>query len=227
MNGLEKRRIVMKINSNDSAYSVVEELRRIGKILTHKCESLTTSVAIIPEFLEYNYDLEYSLPKISARELMHFAVLVAATEQPYLVFKFKETIKDILQRKWRFHVYEDLCEKQEQILDFIEIILDEENPLAYRSFLIESSIFKNTSELFGAISKTAKTIVPRLKLRRNYGTKVVKPQRKRGYDDKGSRRPSHKWVESNDWTLTQSQLKHEEYVEQKLQNKHLIQGLFW
>lgn len=217
----------MKINSNDSAYSVVEELRSIGKILTHKCESLTTSVAIIPEFLEYNYDLEYSLPRLSAKQLLHFAVLVAATEQPYLVYKFKELIIETLKRKWRFSLWEELNEKQEYILDSLEFILDEENPLAYRSFIIESSLFETTNELFGAVNRIAKVVVPMLKLRRNYGSKVVKPQRKRGYDDKGSRRPSHKWIESNDISFTLSQLKNEEYVEIKKQNKHLIQGILW
>jgi hypothetical protein len=223
----EKRRIVMKINSNDSAYSVVEELNRIGKILTHKCESLTTSVAIIPEFLEYNYDLDYSLPRMSAKQLLHFAVLVAATEQPWLVYKFKDLIKETLKNKWRFSLWEELNDKQEQILDAIEFLLDEEAPLAYRSYLLESSLFANTTELFGAINHMANKVVPLLKLKRNYGSKVVKPQRKRGYDDKGSRRPSHKWMESNDYSFTLSHLKNEEYVEIKKQSKHLIRGLFW
>ena len=217
----------MIISPNDSAYSVVNELKSFGESLSHKCESLTATVAIIPEFLEYNYDLDYSFPRLTAKQLLHFSIVVAATEQPWIVFKFKETIIDSLKRKWRFQSPEELQESQEQILDYIDFILDPENPLAYRSFIIESSLFNTTSELFGAVHYIVNKVVPLLKLRRNYGTKVVRPQRKRGYDDKGSSRPSHKWMEKHDVSFTQLHLEHEEYVESKITSKHLIQGLLW
>jgi beta-galactosidase beta subunit len=36
-------------------------------------------------------------------------------------------------------------------------------------------------------------------------TKVVRPQRRRGYNDKGSLRPTEKWLESFDYSFTEEQ----------------------
>lgn len=59
---------------------------------------------------------------------------------------------------------------------------------------------------------------------RRRSTKVKKPQRKRGYDDKGTLRSydiwCHRWTPSFDWSLTDLQNKQEKI--RNLQKKHLF-----
>jgi hypothetical protein len=49
---------------------------------------------------------------------------------------------------------------------------------------------------------------------------VVKPIRRRGYKDKGSRRPAHRWLAKYDFSFTEYQLQLEE---EKLLTQQLIQ----
>lgn len=80
-----------------------------------------------------------------------------------------------------------------------------------KMFLLESSLWSSRS-FFGnlltsdRIRKLQKTIKFKKRSR-----KVRKPQTKRGYDDKGSKREDHKWKPSADWSLNELH----ENIEQK------------
>lgn len=63
----------------------------------------------------------------------------------------------------------------------------------------------SSHEFWGKLGQATKVLLP------NFLKKyiIVKPKRKRGYDDKGSLRPKDKWLPSHDWTLTLLQNKKE------------------
>lgn len=59
-------------------------------------------------------------------------------------------------------------------------------------------------EIFGNILKQGYEALSSIKLVKK-STKVVQPQRRRGYNDKGSLRPTEKWLESFDYSFTEEQ----------------------
>lgn len=67
-------------------------------------------------------------------------------------------------------------------------------------FLIETNLW-HTRDFWGNIVHENFQLDRFLKVKRE-NLKVSKPQRKRGYHDKGSRRESHKWLPSSDYSLT-------------------------
>lgn len=70
-------------------------------------------------------------------------------------------------------------------------------------YLFETKTF-TSNEIFGNIVNQGCKILINLKFIKR-STKVIKPIRKRGYDDKGSLRPREKWLESFDNDFTQLQ----------------------
>lgn len=81
----------------------------------------------------------------------------------------------------------------------------------------------SSHQIFGNLIFDSIESLKFIKIRRK-STKVKKPQRKRGYDDKGTLRSydiwCHRWTPSFDWSLTELQNKQEKI--QNLQEKHLF-----
>jgi hypothetical protein len=55
-------------------------------------------------------------------------------------------------------------------------------------------------------------------------TRIVKPQRKRGYQDHGSRRPPEKWMETHDWSFYELQCQIEKNRKSDLDTAAIIEG---
>jgi hypothetical protein len=70
-------------------------------------------------------------------------------------------------------------------------------------FLYETDKY-TSHEIFGNILKQGNEALNSLKFRRKV-YKVKQPQRRRGYNDKGSLRPTEKWLESFDHSFTTEQ----------------------
>lgn len=79
----------------------------------------------------------------------------------------------------------------------------------------------SSHEIFGNLLHDSQKAISEVKISK-VCTKVKKPQRKRGYDDKGTLRSydiwSHKWTPSFDWSLTE--LQNQKEKKQKLQEKY-------
>lgn len=160
---------------------------------------LTTTVVISPTFLE-DYNIIY--PR-KFREVLKLVILHWYLPEALL---------------WRINL--DLHEKnfnnfnrKQRIILFL-CLSSKRNCLL---FLYKTRMFSSNS-LWGLLGEVARLenlrIVPRTKY-------VCKPKRKRGYDDKGSRRPLDKWIESFDYTFTDLQLKkdYENYLTLKVINR--------
>jgi len=71
------------------------------------------------------------------------------------------------------------------------------------TYLYETEEY-SSHEIFGNILNNGTKVLNNLQFRRR-NTKVVKAQRKRGYDDKGSLRPKEKWLPTFDISFTNLQ----------------------
>jgi hypothetical protein len=76
-------------------------------------------------------------------------------------------------------------------------------------YIIESSEFKNPREFFGSILEY-RGKMEKWQLYIFRPRKAKKQTRRRGYRDHGSLKPTHKWSETHDWTLTEKQQEIEE-----------------
>jgi hypothetical protein len=74
----------------------------------------------------------------------------------------------------------------------------------------------SSHEIFGNLINKGIQSLNNLKLKRR-NTKILKTQRKRGYDDKGSLRPKEKWLEKYDFSFTtcQNEKEKKQYLHQK------------
>jgi hypothetical protein len=92
-------------------------------------------------------------------------------------------------------------------------------------FLIESSLWSSRS-FFGnlftleRISKLGKIVKFKKRSR-----KVRRPQKKRGYDDKGSKREDYKWKPSVDWSLNELHQKIEKKRSSAVSTSQLARGM--
>lgn len=89
-------------------------------------------------------------------------------------------------------------------------------------FLLETNLW-HTRDFFGNILHKNFQLDRFLKIKK-YNTKVIKPQRKRGYHDKGSRRESHKWLPSRDISLTELHYQIEAARESYIDTSQFIKG---
>lgn len=79
-------------------------------------------------------------------------------------------------------------------------------------FLIVTCYHISPRKLFGSIlsKERVEFVISRVALRRIRHPRPRRAIRHRGYRDKGTLRPSHRWAESNDFTLRDAQLLREE-----------------
>lgn len=113
---------------------------------------------------------------------------------------------------WR--VYLDLLEKREfswlnrkQRVELNVYLSSKENTLKYLYWTKRYS----SCEIFGNfIGQDLKSLLTSLKIKKEQKGPVQRKIRRRGYQDHGSRKPDHEWLESFDSTFTENQLKIEE-----------------
>lgn len=145
-------------------------------------------------------------------ELLRTAVTDSPTFPEDLIICYPRKYKELLglaivhwylpdNLKWRIHL--DLSERsfsQFNSKQKIEINLMLKNKEIMLKFLYETKRY-TSYEIFGNILRTGAKELRGLKY---YSKKTVikRPQRKRGYSDKGSLRPREKWLPSFDFTLT-------------------------
>jgi hypothetical protein len=112
--------------------------------------------------------------------------------------------------KWEIFL---LLEQKIEKFDFkkqveLKALLD---PKTRISFLYLTEKY-TSHEIFGNLLQTISLCFHEVKFQKK-STKIKKPQRKRGYNDKGTLRSydiwSHKWKPSSDWSLTDLQTKQE------------------
>lgn len=152
------------------------------RLASYEHQFLTTAVAIDPTFLE---DFVIIYPR-----------------------KFSEMVGFVVTHHYlpevpRWRIYLDLVEmsfshyNQRQKL-ILQILLASKHDML--RFLYETDRY-SSHELFGIIG-SATTNLPKLVSK---DRKITKPKRKRGYDDKGSRRPDDRWLPSHDWSFNKLQ----------------------
>lgn len=111
-------------------------------------------------------------------------------------------VPEILGWKIRGHLEENLyklnLKDQKRLFIFLH---SKENSIA---FLYETREF-SSHEIFGNLFLAGLQALKGLRLVPIH-LKVKKPQRKRGYDDKGSLRSFDRWLPTEDYTLTEMQL---------------------
>lgn len=105
----------------------------------------------------------------------------------------------------RWKLFLDLEEKLSKFdlkkqLELKLLLSSKENMLI---FLYETEKY-TSHEIFGNIIEAGCKAIQFLQIKRR-NTKVIKTQRKRGYDDKGSLRPREKWLECYDISFTELQ----------------------
>jgi hypothetical protein len=85
----------------------------------------------------------------------------------------------------------------------------------------------HSRDFFGNMVPKILKVIQTIKFRRIKPRKVLKVQRKRGYDDKGSRVPDHKVLPKSDWSLTELQNEIEQKRAQQLDTLEFIRGFLW
>jgi hypothetical protein len=90
-------------------------------------------------------------------------------------------------------------------------------------FLQQTNLWTSNS-WFGSIARKEENLSKYFKVR-VLKKKIKKTQRKRGYHDHGSVRPSHKWKPSSDWTLTAEQNRLESEEETLKDTLAFIEGM--
>lgn len=167
--------------------------------------------------------------KLYSIEILRTAVVTSPTFQGdfYIVFPRKLyeirglcLIVHYLPDYLRYRILLDLEEKivhfslKEQ-LELKILLSSRENALFY---LFETKKY-TSHEIFGNIINNGLRALSNIKFYRK-STKIVWPQWKRGYDDKGSLRSIDRWLPQYDYTLTEKQNKYEKekYLHQKSLN---------
>lgn len=163
----------------------LEQLEIFFNRKSPRITELKNHVIVNPNFLSENYlVLPYDLKGILALSIGSWWV------PKELGFLIREDIRE--KRLKRFNL-------EDQFL--IEICLTRR---AYcLNFLNETRIW-HSRDFFGNFTEEIMKRLNRLRFRR-IDTKVVHPERKRGYDDHGSRVEDSRWLPKSDWSLTDQQ----------------------
>lgn len=172
----------------DKNFSSIQFIQQLNKQLSEvptMCESLRMRVVMDPNFLDS--DASFVFP----RKLSEFEALCFLSW--YVPEELRVLIQLDLEVQLQRYSLEDrtVCEI---------LLLSKAEALCW---LIETNRF-HTRDFFGNFLRQGLQALKSLKVKRK-STKVVKGNRKRGYDDHGTLRPSHKWKPTSDWSLTEEQ----------------------
>ena len=127
--------------------------------------------------------------------------------------------------EFHFRIWLDLTDmsfshlNEKQILELRILLSSKENMLKYLS---ETNRY-DSNEFFGNIvGNDLRELNRTLKISKK-AYKLVKTQRRRGYNDHGSRKPSEKWLPDSDFSFTEYQLKKERklFLQQSTLNRIL------
>lgn len=197
------------IRNLKNQHSFVSELENIICSVTICRTGLRLAVIDSPTFLQRFETEVVGLPS-SKKEL-----LVLAISSWYLPEEFQGVVQVAIEQKIRT-----------RLDDFVEVHLCLKSKSEMILFLLDTKKYSERS-FFGNIlnGKTVSKVVQKLCWKRkSRPTKVKKPQRKRGYDDKGQLKPVHEWLPKSDYTLTQLQNEIEELKESKENSLKFIEG---
>lgn len=209
----------MRFSECSNPITFVKGLEKFEQRFARKCESLTTSVVVNPNFLE-SYTTELKIPKFNKEKLLALCYLSNFAGE--LRFWLQESLEKELAR--RYSPNRKLDEKQEQILFLAKILMS--GKAKARQFLIETTLWSEREFFGNYLNEHMISVSEKIIKFKRPSTKVVKPQRKRGYNDKGSRRPSHEQHEPKlpDASLTRLHLEIELERQKESDMLALIQG---
>lgn len=174
-------------------------------------------------YQQFNIQLEKNLEILvnqGFQKLLTERVIITPTLLSDFYFRYPRdyrTLRSLCIVQWFFpenlhyHIYLDLCEmsfshlSRKQILELKILLLSKEKMITY---LYETKRYTG-NEIFGNIlKKDILELSKILKIKRT-NRKIVRPQRRRGYNDHGSMRFPETWLPDSDYTLTEQQLKKE------------------
>jgi len=175
--------------------------------LDHKItESLRIHVVDSPNFL-----VDHHLV-IKARTLLEKISLAIGSW--YLDPEVGAIVRLDLEDKMRFLSLEDQFLLRQMLYSKAECLI----------FLLETSLW-HSRDFFGNIVPMILSQLRKLSWKRTFLKRVKKPQRKRGYNDHGSKAPSHRWLPKFDWSLTEAQNEKEKMELTQLQTLDYCRGL--
>jgi len=207
----------MRFSESSNPDTFCKGLAPFEERFAHKCESLTTTVVDSPNFLE-NYLTELKIPKFDKNKLLALCYLSNFAGE--LRFWLQESIEKELSR--RYNQNGKLDEKQEQILFLSKILMS--GKATARQFLIDTELWTEREFFGNYLTEQMLEVCEKFIKFKRPSTKVKKPQRKRGYNDKGSRRPSHEWLPRHDVELTKLHYEIELERQKESDMLALIQG---
>jgi len=177
----EKEVILLNTTENKVFYQRVDkatrEFQRLAKKVLSSSETKSLYSNIPPERLSWNLG---GLKGLTAREAMGIALYLPLINKEWSTFLRLEL--EQLAYKYK---YQGLWRKTHKLLRLYQL-----NEMIY--FFIEE--IASESELFGNYRKLALQRLKKINLYDPNRTPIVEAQRKRGYNDHGSRREDHKWL---------------------------------
>lgn len=172
----------------DTSEFLLQVERNLTRFATEGDSLLRKQVVMDPNFQTLDVDRIY----YPSRKLDDLLSLSLASW--FLPEEFRFYVQLDLQRIAKFFSLED------QVL--FELLLASK-PEAML-FILETNLW-HSRDFFGNFLPKAEKMINGIKFFRRKTRKPTKPKRKRGYDDHGSRRPDHLWLESHDYTFTEEQ----------------------
>lgn len=209
----------MRFSVNSNPDTFVNGLEKFEQRFARKCESLTTSVVVSSNFLE-RFTTELKIPRFNKEKLL--ALCYLSNFAGDLRFWLQESIEKELTR--RYNPNNKLDDKQEEILFISKILMS--GKATARQFLIDTELWTDREFFGNYLNEHMLEVSEKIIKFKRPSTKLRKPQRKRGYNDKGSRRPSHEQHEPKlpDASLTQLHLEIELERQKESDMLALIQG---
>lgn len=163
---------------------------QLGRNFSRKLENLVLTEAVfVNPNLQYKISLGPLPTKLRKLEALILASYFATDEA--LGFYLREEIREKITQ---FDLYDRLR---------LEILLSCQKSGLIKYLYLDESITERT--LFGNIVPAGVEAFNNLKFSRRKLRKPEKPVYRRGYKDKGSRRPESSWLPSEDFTFTEFQ----------------------
>jgi hypothetical protein len=200
------------LNLRDSQLNkefVLQLEERLTRNVTESDSLLRKQVVVDPNFLILDLDRIY----FPSRKLDDLLALSLASW--WLPEEFRYYVQFELHRMKNYFTLED------QVL--FELLLSSKAEAII--FLMETNLW-HTRDFFGNFLPKAEKMANTIKFFRKNKNIVKRPKRKRGYDDHGSRRPDHKWLESHDISFTEEQNLIEQKRDAKESTSHFLRGGF-
>lgn len=192
----------------DNSYCISTFLSQLEKLCKESTRGVlfrTTAVLDSPNFLEHFYS-DMILPK-TLDSCIIFAISSWYIEDQAIACLIRESLREKTTN-----------------LDFSILELLLESKAQTELFLIETTLF-HTRDFFGNFITRNKLQLLYKNLRfRPISRRITRVQRKRGYQDKGSMKETHRWLPEHDYTLTEKQNEIEQQRESAQDTILFLQG---